>query len=59
MCISWTIKGLMKRGLCTTSRGGDGRVKKCEVNIESEGHVPYAIFLHRNVTIIKKLLYYK
>jgi hypothetical protein len=49
----------IQRGLCMTSQGGGGMVKKCGVNMESEGHVPYAIVLHRNITIFKILRYYK
>lgn len=49
----------MQSDLCMAIRGGGGRVKKCGVNMESEGHVPYAIVLHRNVTKIKILRYDK
>jgi len=43
----------MRRGLCMKSRGVGGRVKKCGVNMESEGHVPYAIVLDRNIAYNK------
>jgi hypothetical protein len=49
----------MQSGLCMTSRGCGGRVKKYGVNMESEGLVPYPIILHRNFTIFNILWYYK